>query len=76
MPRYKQLICPVEALLPVDSMFEWTYNCTDAVNNILVLVFTRLKLRLPDHTLPFDLYVGFDDDVDTAILSQASAGHK
>ena len=76
MPRYKQLIRPVEALLPGDSTFEWTHDCTDAVNNILALVFTRLKLRLPDHTLPFDLYVGFDDDVDTAILSQASVGHE
>ena len=64
----------MEAFLPVDSPFERTRNCTDAVNNILVLVFTRLKLRLPDHQLPFDLYVGFDDDVDTAILSQTSAG--
>ena len=76
MPRYKQLICPVEALLPVDSTFEWTHSCTDAVNSILALVFTRLKLRLPDHTLPFDLHVGFDDDIDTAILSQALAGHE
>ena len=66
----------MEALLPVDSPFEWTRNCTDAVNNILVLVFTRLKLRLPDHTLPFDLYVGFDNDINTTILSQASAGHE
>lgn len=63
-------------MLPVDSMFEWTHNCTDAVNNILALVFTRLKLRLPDHTLPFDLYVGFDDDVDTVVLSQTLAGHE
>ena len=76
MPRYKQLIHPVEALLPVDSTFEWTRNCTDAVSNILALVFTCLKLRLPDHTLPFDLYVGFDDDVDTAIFSQTWAGHE
>ena len=76
MPRYKQLIRPVEALLPGDSTFEWTRDCTDAVNNILALVFTRLKLRLPDHQLPFDLYVGFDNDVDTAILSQTSAGHE
>ena len=76
MPRYKQLIHPVEALLPGDSMFEWTHDCTNAVNNILVLVFTRLKLRLPDHTLPFDLYVGFNDDVYTEILSQVSVGHE
>ena len=76
MPRYKQLIRPVEALLPGDSTFKWTRNCTDAANNILALVFTRLKLRLPDHQLPFDLYVGFNDDVDTAILSQTSTGHE
>ena len=76
MPRYKQLIRPVEALLPVDSTFEWTSDCTDTVNNILALVFTCLKLRLPDRTLPFDLYVGFDNDVDTAILSQVLAGHE
>ena len=76
MPRYKQLIRPVEALLPGDSTFEWTRDCTDAVNNILALVFTRLKLRLPDRRLPCDLYVGFNDDVDTASLSQASAGHE
>ena len=76
MPRYKQLIRPVEALLPVDSTFEWTRDCTNAVNNILALVFTRLKLCLLDHMLPFDLYVGFDDDVNTGILSQTSAGHE
>ena len=76
MPRYKQLIRPVEALLPGDSTFEWTRDCTDAVNNILVVVFTHLKLHLPDHQLPFDLYIGFDDVVDTAILSQTSAGHE
>ena len=66
----------MEALLPGDSTFEWTHDCTDAVNNILALVFTRLKLRLPDHQLPFDLYVGFDDDVDNAILSQTLVGHE
>ena len=76
MSRYKQLIRPVEALLPVDSTFEWTRNCTDAVNKILALVLTRLKLHLPDHTLPFELYVDFNDDVNTAILSQALAGHE
>ena len=76
MPRYKQLIRPVEALLPGDSTFEWTHDCIDAVNNILALVFTRLKLHLPDHQLPFDLYVGFDDDVDNAILSQTLVGHE
>ena len=76
VPRYKQLIRPVEALLPVDSTFEWTRNCTNAVNNILALVFNCLKLRLPDHTLPFDLYIGFDDHVDTVILSQALVGHE
>ena len=66
----------MEALLPGDSTFEWTRDCTDAVNNNLALVFTRLKLRLPDHQLPFDLYVGFDNDVDTAILLQTSVGHE
>ena len=66
----------MEALLPGDSTFEWARDCTDAVNNILALVFTRLKLRLPDHQLPFDLYVGFDNDVNTAILLQTSAGHE
>ena len=76
MPSYKQLIRPVKALLPIDSKFEWTRNCTDAVKNILALVFTCLKLRLPDKMLPFELYVGFDDDVDTVILSQALAGHE
>ena len=76
MPKYKQLIHPVEALLPGDITFEWMHDCTNAVNNILALVFTRLKLRLPDHQLPFDLYVGFDDDADTAVLSQILAGHE
>ena len=68
MLRHKQLIRPLEALLPGGSTFEWTRDCTDAVNNILAMVFARLKLRLPDHQLPFDLYVGFGDDVDIAIL--------
>lgn len=61
IPDYKRHVSPLEALLAATTSFEWTQECTDALNVMLRHVFSRLRLRLPDFSAPFRLHPDFDD---------------
>ena len=57
MPDYKRAVKPILRLLSGDSDGMWKIKHTTALNNIVELVFRRLKLGLVDMQLGAQIYV-------------------
>ena len=70
IPKYKELVKPLEALLGRQQKAVWKQKHTTLLNTLLALVFHRLQLHLPDPYAPILIYPGVRDDVSTIVMTQ------
>ena len=57
IPNFKEEIRPIEALLSrKDTAAMWNADCTAALNQLVALIFHRMRLGLIDYAQPVDLY--------------------
>ncbi len=70
IPNYKQLVRPIEALLTRRCNPKWTEPCTNALNKLVKLIFSRVRLELPDCNKPFFIYPGVHDGVGAVVIAQ------
>ena len=69
LPEFKHLVASIEMLLMGRGTVMWTEQCTTLLNQLLELIYGRLRLCLPDPTQPFTLHPDFDNTHMVAVLT-------
>jgi Reverse transcriptase (RNA-dependent DNA polymerase)/RNase H-like domain found in reverse transcriptase len=70
IPGFAQLARPLTQLLKKDKKFEWTTECTTALNELIKIVTSNPVLHRPNYDLPFTLEVDASQYATGAILYQ------
>jgi hypothetical protein len=70
IPGYAHITRPINALLKKDKPFEWTDECTEAMNKLIEAVTSNPVLQRPDYDRPFFLEVDASQFATGAILAQ------
>ena len=63
IPGYKALVRPIEALLSPKTHPVWTVSCTRALNQLLSVIFARVRLTAANPTGQLTLYPSVSDNV-------------
>jgi RNase H-like domain found in reverse transcriptase/Reverse transcriptase (RNA-dependent DNA polymerase) len=70
IPGFAQLVRPLTQLLKKDKKFEWTTECTTALNKLIKIVTSNPVLHRLNYDLPFTLEVDASQYATGAILYQ------
>src|SRR6266852_139048 len=70
VPGFSHIVKPLTNLLKKDTKFEWTSNCTKALDKIIHILTSKPVLTHPDPEKPFELEVDASDFATGAILFQ------
>lgn len=74
VPDFKRRVKCIERLQRADVAHVWTRKHTDALNDIVELVWRRLVLHVPDLTKPLHLHVDFDSTDCCVVCTQEVEG--
>ncbi len=69
VPEFKQLVAPLEALLSPASDGLWTQECTQACNNLVQVIFSRITLHSADPYKPLVCYPSVQGEVGFVALT-------
>lgn len=61
VPRFKELVAPLEALLSPKGGGCWTEACTEAANRLVQVIFSQIQLHQADPYGVLHLYPSFGD---------------
>ena len=70
VPKFKEMVKPIEKLLTPKGPGVWTEVCTDALNSILRCIKQRLTLATADPYAPMEVYVSVGEETGLAIITQ------
>jgi RNase H-like domain found in reverse transcriptase len=70
IPNFSHLVHPLNELLKKNKKFEWTEECTEAVDKLIKAVISNPVLLCPDFKKPFILEVDASQYATGAILYQ------
>jgi RNase H-like domain found in reverse transcriptase len=70
IPGFAHLVQPITQLLKKEKKFEWTDECTEALNKLIKIVSSDLVLQRPNYEKPFTLEVDASQYTTGAILYQ------
>jgi RNase H-like domain found in reverse transcriptase/Reverse transcriptase (RNA-dependent DNA polymerase) len=73
IPHFVHLACPLTQLLKKGKSFEWTPECTRALDELITIVTSDPVLYQPDYTKAFTLEVDASQYATGAILYQENA---